>query len=233
MWRATIVAHTSAPRLYYGSLDRVGGIARILMAKGLSVNATTIYKNSRLVVAPDSVEHHVLASEHVMKCQECEKPATFHITELTDGEVVAVHMCEDCAKDYLAKAPKEEQPPLSLAGALAQQMKVHQTADDLAKLDQSTCPICGITFYEFRKVGRLGCPHDYVVFQDEMEPLIVNIHGAVEHTGKTPKRSGLSSEMQTELIRLRREMATAIEKEDYEKASELRDQIRQIEGGPS
>ena len=170
-----------------------------------------------------------------MKCQQCEKPVTFHITEITDQEPpLAMHLCEDCAKDYLAKDSKEEeQPPLSLAGALAQQMKVHQTADDLAKLDQSTCPICGITFYEFRKIGRLGCPHDYVVFQDEMEPLIVNIHGAVEHTGKTPKRSGLSSEMQTELIRLRREMATTIEKEDYEKASELRDQIRQIEGGPS
>ncbi len=112
-------------------------------------------------------------------------------------------------------------------------MKVHQTAEDLAKLDQSTCPICGITFYEFRKVGRLGCPHDYVVFQDEMEPLIVNIHGAVEHTGKKPKRSILTSEMQTELIRIRREMAGAIEKEDYERASELRDQTRQIEGGTS
>jgi protein arginine kinase activator len=169
-----------------------------------------------------------------MKCQQCEKPVTFHITEITDQEPLAIHLCEECAKDYLAKDPKEEeQPPLSLAGALAQQMKVHQTADDLAKLDQSTCPICGITFYEFRKIGRLGCPHDYVVFQEEMEPLIVNIHGAVEHTGKAPKRSGLSSEMQTELIRLRREMATAIEKEDYEMASELRDQIRQIEGGPS
>lgn len=170
----------------------------------------------------------------VMKCQECEKPATHHITELTTAnEVLAFHFCSDCVKDYLVKDSVEEQQPLSLAGALAQQMKVQQTAEDLAKLDQSTCPVCGITFYEFRKVGRLGCPHDYVVFQDEMEPLIVNIHGAVEHTGKRPKRSVLTSETQADLIRLGREMTRAIEAEDYESASQLRDKIRQMEGETS
>jgi protein arginine kinase activator len=166
-----------------------------------------------------------------MKCQECEKPATFHITELTDvNQPVAVHLCEDCAKEYLAQGPHDEKPS-SVAGAIAQQFKLHQTAEELAKLDQSSCPICGITFYEFRKVGRLGCPHDYDVFQEEMEPLIVNIHGAVHHTGKKPKRSGLSSETQTELMRLRRQMTEAVEKEDYELASQLRDKIRKLELG--
>jgi protein arginine kinase activator len=34
---------------------------------------------------------------------------------------------------------------------------------------------------------------------------------------------------QTELIRLRREMQDAVDREDYEKASQLRDRIRQAE----
>ncbi|MDG1873076.1 MAG: UvrB/UvrC motif-containing protein [Mariniblastus sp.] len=38
------------------------------------------------------------------------------------------------------------------------------------------------------------------------------------------------TESQTELIRLRRQMKEVVEQEDYEKASELRDQIRKIEG---
>ena len=45
---------------------------------------------------------------------------------------------------------------------MAQQMAVGQTAEELAHLDQQACPVCGITFYEFRSQGRLGCPHDYV-----------------------------------------------------------------------
>ena len=33
-----------------------------------------------------------------MKCQQCEKPATFHITELTGGEPQELHLCEDHAR---------------------------------------------------------------------------------------------------------------------------------------
>jgi protein arginine kinase activator len=90
--------------------------------------------------------------------------------------------------------------------------------------------VCGITFYEFRNQGRLGCPHDYICFQKELTPLILNIHGETEHVGKRPKQSTANSDQQTELIRLRREMRDAIQNEDYEQASSLRDAIRRIEG---
>ncbi len=164
-----------------------------------------------------------------MKCQQCEKPATFHITELTGPGVQELHLCEDCARIYLMKSDEDEAP--SLAGALAQQLSVTQTAEDLARLDQKVCPICGITFYEFRQQGRLGCPHDYVCFEEELEPLIVNIHGETTHCGKVPRRGAATTDRQTNLIRLRREMKEAVEREEYERASELRDEIRDVEQG--
>ena len=71
--------------------------------------------------------------------------------------------------------------------------------------------MCGITFYEFRNQGRLGCPHDYVCFQTELEPLIVNIHGETEHVGKRPKHGAGGTQQRTQLIRLRREMKEAID----------------------
>jgi protein arginine kinase activator len=82
---------------------------------------------------------------------------------------------------------------------------------------------------EFRKLGRLGCPHDYVAFTKELEPLLVSIHGETEHVGKVPVRSPSGAEEQTQLIRLRREMKEAVGKEDYELASELRDAISKVE----
>ena len=91
-----------------------------------------------------------------------------------------------------------------------------------------SCPKCGITFYEFRNQGRLGCPHDYEYFERELTPLIMNIHGEAKHVGKRPQRAA-GQEGGTELIRLRREMDEAIKKEDYELASKLRDQIRGLE----
>jgi protein arginine kinase activator len=104
-----------------------------------------------------------------------------------------------------------------------------QTAEELAQLDQKCCPVCGMAFYEFRQAGRLGCPHDYVCFERELEPLLGSIHGKTRHVGKTPRLGRVTTEAQTQLIRLRREMHEAVECEDYERAGRLRDQIRRLE----
>jgi protein arginine kinase activator len=164
-----------------------------------------------------------------MKCQQCEKPATFHITELTGGKPMELHLCEEHARQYLTSPTSEPAAVGSMAAMLAHQMAVGQTAEELAQLDQQSCPVCGITFYEFRSQGRLGCAHDYVCFQAQLEPLILNIHGELEHVGKRPHRPAVGSEERTQLIRLRRSLKEAIESENYEEASKLRDKIKQTE----
>jgi protein arginine kinase activator len=158
-----------------------------------------------------------------MKCQQCEKPATIHITEITGPELDELHLCEDCGKIYLS-----QQEPVS-DSTMSPQFKLIEDADELAALQQQVCEICGSSFYEFRHSGRLGCPHDYVCFEAELEPLIVNIHAATDHVGKRPKRGVNSSEQQVLLVRMRQEMKEAIEREDYETASSLRDQIQELE----
>jgi protein arginine kinase activator len=52
------------------------------------------------------------------------------------------------------------------------------------------------------------------------------------HTGKKSARFPKGTEKRTQLIRLRREMKEAIDEEDYELASKLRDDIRIIEEPP-
>ncbi|HEY2412394.1 MAG TPA: UvrB/UvrC motif-containing protein [Pirellulaceae bacterium] len=165
-----------------------------------------------------------------MKCQQCEKPATFHITELTDGQPQELHLCETCAKTYLTQGePGKGAVAPTLANVLAKQLQIGKAAEELAKLDQRACPVCGITFYEFRNQGRLGCPHDYVFFEKELTPLIANIHGETQHVGKRPRGRQGGTDEQTELIRLRREMKEATQKEEYERAAEIRDQILALE----
>jgi protein arginine kinase activator len=165
-----------------------------------------------------------------MKCQRCEKQATFHITELTGSEPQELHLCEEHAKEYLTQPDSDGQSPASLASGVLGQLAVGQTAEELARLDRRACPVCGITFYEFRSQGRLGCPHDYVCFEKELEPLILNIHGETSHVGKHPPGAGGGTDRQTTLIRMRKELKAAVEQEKYERASELRDEIRRIEG---
>ncbi len=166
-----------------------------------------------------------------MKCQHCEKPATFHITELTQPSgPVKVHLCEEHARIYLAQE-SEESTPNALASLLAKQLKLEQTAEQLAKLDKKKCPVCGISFAEFRQAGRFGCAYDYVCFKEELEPLLINIHGAIVHKGKRPSRSTGAPDRQHRLFQLRREMQEAIGKEDYERAGQIRDWLQRIDNG--
>jgi protein arginine kinase activator len=165
-----------------------------------------------------------------MKCQKCDRAATFHITDLIDGEPSELHLCEECAQAFLTPSQEDASEMMpAMAGLLAQHLAVGETADELARLDQRACPVCGITFLQFRKQGRLGCPHDYVFFEKELEPLLLSIHDQTQHMGKVPKRCPRGADQQTQLIRLRREMKEAVAGEEYEKASELRDEIRTIE----
>ncbi len=164
-----------------------------------------------------------------MKCQKCDKAATFHITEIEGGKYHEVHLCEDHARGYLTQPEAEPAGGQTIGSALAQHLPLGQTAAELAQLDQKSCPVCGITFFQFRNQGRLGCPNDYICFAKELEPLVINIHGETEHVGKRPKRLATGTQQQTELIRLRRELKEAVTKEAYEAASKLRDEIRRIE----
>ena len=163
-----------------------------------------------------------------MKCQYCEKPATFHITELTEpGGPQVMHLCEEHARGFLQK--ESHDPAGSIAGALAKQLNLGQTKQELAELDQKECPVCGISFFEFRNTGRLGCPYDYTHFESDLKPLLKNVHDASQHEGKHPRRAAASADSQAQMIQLRREMEEAIDREDYERASEIRDELRRIE----
>ena len=164
-----------------------------------------------------------------MKCQKCDKPATFHITDLTGGQAHSVHLCPNCAKEFLQSGESTPAAPVAET-VIGKQLKIGQTAQELSELDNRKCPVCGISFFEFRQSGRLGCPHDYEYFTAELEPLLTSVHGETRHTGKWPVRVGTDTRNRSELIQLRREMKEAVDREDYEQASRIRDRIRSIEG---
>jgi protein arginine kinase activator len=141
--------------------------------------------------------------------------------------VQALHLCEACAQEYLTSSPlSEASGPDALAEKLA-----HADDELLQEYDDLVCPNCGLSFRDFRRQGRLGCPHDYVAFEDELLPLLENIHGERQHVGKFPKRAPDASKKQYELIRLRNELKVAVDDEEYEAAARLRDQIQELKSG--
>jgi protein arginine kinase activator len=164
-----------------------------------------------------------------MRCEKCAKPATFHITDIVEkGKHREFHFCDEHARQHLAPADEIPDQPIS---ELAKKLIVSGQGPlrEPSPADKQVCPICQITFLEFRNSGRLGCPYDYEVFRDELMPLLENIHGETRHSGKVPRRAPRNTQQQTTLIQLRNELKRAVAAEDYETAARLRDQIKGIE----
>jgi protein arginine kinase activator len=163
-----------------------------------------------------------------MKCDNCNKTATVHLTEIKHGKKIEKHLCEQCAAQNEGLPVKSHTPINEL---LTNFVMAHS---GLQKEVGHACESCGITWAEFRQGGLFGCANDYQVFEKDLTPLLQRAHeGATHHVGKVPTRrggSGVPMKRQVDLTKLRKELAKAVEAEDYERAAKLRDQIRQAEG---
>src|SRR5262245_34157750 len=152
-----------------------------------------------------------------MKCNKCPKAATLHITEIVSEEQVEeLHLCEECANKYLYES-NQKSPAKGMASGLEELEEA-----GVGPMNRE-CPVCGMKFLDFRNTGRLGCPHDYQEFKEELTPLLENIHGDTRHCGKSPRRLPQARQTQSELVQLRKQLAQAVTREAYEEAAELRD----------
>ncbi len=175
-----------------------------------------------------------------MKCNKCPKKATVHLTEIVDGKVMEMHLCEDCARDQSQHMEQQ----FGLADLLAGLTDFGKHVPDVQqKISVLQCQACGLTYEDFRKFGRFGCAHCYIAFRTALKALLKKIHGSNVHLGKQPLKvipldaggaaadAPLPESAPVETVELLREqLHEAIENEDFERAAALRDRIHAIEG---
>jgi protein arginine kinase activator len=159
-----------------------------------------------------------------MLCDSCGKePAKIHYKEVKDDETTEFHLCEKCAgeKGIQISPPKES---FSMSNILA------GMADEVGS-DMTRCEACGLAYKEFRESGRLGCSDCYSTFKEQLKPLLRRIHGSNIHTGKSPRSSQGVFEKRREIENLKVELRRAVESEEFEKAADIRDKIKDLERG--
>lgn len=170
-----------------------------------------------------------------MLCQICNKrSATLHMTRIINGEKTEMHICNECAKEveglnFNIEIPNSDMP-FSFSNILSGLMDF-AAGNSIAYQGQRTikCTGCGLDYEEFKKVGRFGCSNCYSSFNEKLDPIIKRIHGNTQHTGKIPKRSGEQIKIKRDIEKLKYELKKSIENEEYEKAAELRDKIKNME----
>ncbi len=161
-----------------------------------------------------------------MLCNVCGKnPATVHLTEIIDSQMNELHLCEECARQK--SAAMEQQ--FGLSDLLAGLADFEKTSTKEVELPALKCPNCGLTYVDFKKIGRLGCGQCYVAFKKQLGPLLKRIHGSNQHIGKVPGKPEVAPQKKSELEELRVRLADAVSREAFEEAARLRDQIKELE----
>lgn len=167
-----------------------------------------------------------------MKCDLCSKEAVVHLTQVVNGEMKEIHLCEEHA---IAQGI-DLNSPLSITDIL---MGLGGPQKNIANELSLVCPHCGISRDEFRKTGRLGCPDCYKTFMAELMMAIKAMHQSGQHLGKIPTHEGAQTRIKSKIARLQQNLEAAIAHEDFEKAAVIRDQIkklreeRPVDGGKS
>jgi len=162
-----------------------------------------------------------------MVCDNCgSTDAVVHLTQIVNNQMSTHHLCERCAAEKgLESAP--EIANLPLVDVIAQMTEEAPVDAETAGME---CSFCGLAFAGFRETGRLGCPHCYETFAGQLPPILRRIHGSVKHVGKVYlPPDPTASEMENRMEGLRRGLNRAVQSEDFERAAEIRDEIRDLE----
>jgi protein arginine kinase activator len=160
-----------------------------------------------------------------MLCELCKQTqATVHLTEIVNEQMSELHLCESCANQKGAQVESH----FGLADLLSE-LADFGKAPEAEEAATKACATCGMTYDDFRKVGRLGCAHCYQAFRRSLGGLLKRIHGSPIHLGKSPTRFVKPAKAKAELAELKKRLSRAIEQEEFEEAARLRDQIRRME----
>lgn len=183
-----------------------------------------------------------------MLCEKCKKnEATFYYHENVNGKEKTYKLCSDCAKELEKSGEIESLDPDKYIGTFG------SFFDDFANPFKSMgkllggffgdalpersnlsagkkCPSCGMTLGEFASTGMAGCPDCYTAFEAELEPTISRVQGKTEHIGRAPAGMREKITLRHKIEELESERAEAVKAENYERAAQIRDELKRLRG---
>ena len=145
-----------------------------------------------------------------------------HLTEIVNGQMKKIDLCEECAKEKGVTDPQG----FALADLL---LGLGASSEMDSAGPELECPTCGFTQADFKKTGRLGCSTCYAVFSQPLEGMLKQMHKGTQHIGKVPKALRAQLDITKQRDQLNEQLQKAIEMENYEEAARLRDHLKELE----
>lgn len=165
-----------------------------------------------------------------MKCDFCAKKATVFLTQLVEGQMKKVRLCDPCAKERGVTDPTG----FSLADTLlsGQSGGPGIVSEGVLTGNQGPtkqCVTCGFTLEDLKRVRRFGCSDCYGTFSEEVAQMVRGMHKGTSHLGKVPEGLMAVQFRDQRVEELRSRLDQAIASESYEEAAGIRDEIRNLD----
>ncbi|MBL8026417.1 MAG: UvrB/UvrC motif-containing protein [Fibrobacteres bacterium] len=160
-----------------------------------------------------------------MLCDDCHKnESSIHFSQIVNNKKTDMNLCQACAgkRGFNEHAQGSDVGVGNLVSKIAAEYESEQGA--------ASCPRCRLKYADFKKNGRLGCGHCYEAFEVRLHDLIRKIHGSDTHKGKVPKSMEPVVAKSRNIENMRKALRDAIQAEDFEKAAQIRDTVRKLEG---
>ncbi|AMX00527.1 UvrB/UvrC motif-containing protein [Rummeliibacillus sp. G93] len=175
-----------------------------------------------------------------MICENCkQRPATITVTQMKNGNKITRHFCDVCNKQldhfHVNLEPGDSSNAMqklfsNLFGTPSWSVQDVPIKKPQSKVQNESCPQCGMTYRQFLEEGKFNCPTCYETFKDFLPQVLKRLHnGATEHIGKVPGSINESYQTKRQIEALRQDMKTAVEEERFEDAAEIRDEVKLLE----
>ena len=165
----------------------------------------------------------------MMKCDFCSKKETVFLTQLVEGQMKKVCLCDNCAKERGVTDPTGfSLADLLLGGLPGGPGTVSATPSVVTPGNGRKCVTCGFTLDDLKRVRRLGCSDCYNTFSDEVGQMVRGMHKGVSHIGKVPEGLMALQFRHQRIEELRSRLDQAIASESYEEAAGIRDEIHNL-----
>ncbi|MCD2138289.1 UvrB/UvrC motif-containing protein [Salinicoccus halitifaciens] len=167
-----------------------------------------------------------------MICESCqENEATVHITTGSGLNKTERYLCEVCANKSFSNQFANFPDDSFNIHQLLQSLSAQQPAGAGMK-QKRHCDTCGSTIENILKNGKFGCADCYGTFSGKSNEIITRVQlYQTEHVGKVPAKSSAYLKVKKEIESLREKLAELVERQEFEEAAVVRDQIKSLEAG--
>lgn len=165
-----------------------------------------------------------------MKCDFCDKKATVFLTQLVEGQMKKVCLCDPCAQERGVTDPTGFSLADLLQGGLpGGPGTVKAGPSPIMPGNGRKCVTCGFTLDDLKRVRRFGCSDCYATFSEEVGQMVRGMHKGTSHIGKVPEGLMAVQFRHQRIEELRSRLEQAITSESYEEAAGIRDEIRNLD----